>query len=96
VETCAIITVPPNELIRPIHDRMPAILTPEEVGRWLDPRLTESNDLAPLLHPFAAEAMTAFAVTDRVNNTRFDDPGCLEPAPKASEGRAPGQMSLGL
>jgi putative SOS response-associated peptidase YedK len=96
VETCAIITVPPNELIRPIHDRMPAILTMEEVGRWLDPLLTESDDLAPLLRPFAAEAMTALPVTDRVNNTRFDDPACLESAPAASEGGAPGQLSLGL
>ena len=55
VETCAIITTPPNELVRPIHDRMPAILPPEEIERWLDPRLTEPGELAPLLHPFAAK-----------------------------------------
>ena len=96
VETCAIITVPPNELIRPIHDRMPAILAPEEVEQWLDLRLTESRDLAPLLHPFAGEAMTALPVTTRVNNTRFDDSACLEPAPAASEGGEPGQLSLGF
>jgi putative SOS response-associated peptidase YedK len=96
VETCAIITVPPNELIRPIHDRMPAILAPEEVEQWLDLRLTESRDLAPLLHPFAGEAMTALPVTTRVNNTRFDDSACLEPAPAASAGGEPGQLSLGF
>ena len=96
VETCAIITVPPNELIRPIHDRMPAILATEEVDRWLDPRLTGPHDLAPLLHPFASEAMTAVPVTTRVNSTRFDDPACLEPAPAAGEGGDSGQLSLGF
>ena len=94
--TCAIITAPPNELIRPIHDRMPAILAPEDLGRWLDPRLTEPRDLAPLLRPFAAEAMTAVPVTTRVNNTRFDEPACLEPAPAADEEDGPSQLSLGF
>ena len=96
VETCAIITVPPNELIRPIHDRMPAILMPEEVLCWLDPRLTDSRDLAPLLHPFAGEAMTVVPVTDRVNNTRFDDPACIEPAPAVGEEGESGQLALGI
>ena len=96
VETCAIITVPPNELIRPIHDRMPAILAPEEVEQWLDFRLTESRDLAPLLHPFAGEAMTALPVTTRVNNTRFDNPACLEPVPTAGEEDDSAQLSLGI
>src|SRR5208283_589399 len=94
VETCAIVTTPPNELVRPIHDRMPAILAAEEIERWLDPRLTEPGELAPLLHPFAAGAMTAIPVTTRVNNTRFEDPACLEPAPLASGGDESAQMTL--
>jgi len=38
-----------------------------------------------LLHLFAAEAMIAIPVTTRVNNTRFDNPACLEPVPTAGE-----------
>jgi putative SOS response-associated peptidase YedK len=96
VETCAIITTPPNELIRPIHDRMPAILAAEDIERWLDPRLTEPTDLASMLRPFAAEAMTGIPVTTRVNSTRFDDPACLDPAPATGEGDDSAQLSLGL
>ncbi len=96
VETCAIITTQPNELIRPIHDRMPAILGLNDVRRWLDPRLTEPRDLAPLLHPFAAEAMTAIPVTTRVNDPRFDDPACLDPAHPAEAGGDASQLSLGI
>jgi len=96
IETCAIITTAPNDLVRAIHDRMPAILAPAEIGRWLDPRLTESSELAPLLHPSAADAMTMAPVTTRVNSTRFDDPACLEPA-SADEGENDcGQLALGL
>jgi putative SOS response-associated peptidase YedK len=96
VETCAIVTTPPNDLVRPIHDRMPAILAPEEIERWLDPRLTEPGELDPLLHPFAAEAMIAIPVTTRVNNTRFDNPACLERVPTAGEEDDSAQLSLGI
>jgi len=96
IETCAIITTAPNELVRVIHDRMPAILGPDEIGRWLDPRLTESRELAPLLHPFAADAMKTFPVTTRVNNTRFDDPACIEPAVVDEGGDDHDQLLFGL
>jgi putative SOS response-associated peptidase YedK len=96
IDTCAIITTAPNELVRVIHDRMPAILAPDEVGSWLDPRLAEPRELAPLLHPYAADAMEAFPVTTRVNNTRFDDPACLERAPAEEGGDDRAQLSFGL
>jgi len=94
--SCAIITTAPNELVRPIHDRMPAILAPEEIERWLDPRVTEAAELAPFLRPFAAGSMTAVRVTTRVNSTRFDDPACIEPAPDVDNGDDSPQLSLGL
>jgi putative SOS response-associated peptidase YedK len=94
--SCAIITTPPNELIRPIHGRMPAILAPEEIERWLDPRVTEAADLARFLRPSAAGAMAAIRVATRVNSTRFDDPACIEPAPDADDGDDSPQLSLGL
>ena len=96
VETFAIITTVPNELIRPIHDRMPVILATENFDHWLDPRLTEPGELTPLLQPFAAEAMTVCPVTTRVNNVRFDEPACLESAPEDVAGDDSGQLSFGL
>jgi putative SOS response-associated peptidase YedK len=78
--TCTILTTEPNEVARPIHDRMPVILPPLDYARWLDPGVTSAEVLRPLLGPFPAAAMTAFPVSTRVNNPAFDDPACVAPA----------------
>ena len=93
-ETCAVITTEPNELMRPIHHRMPVMLTPEQFEPWLDPSTTQPETLAPLLRIAPAEAMSAFAVSTHVSNVRHDGPECLAPA-AADAGSAP-QLSLGL
>ena len=36
VESFTIITTEPNKLVRPIHNRMPVILRPEDEEQWLD------------------------------------------------------------
>ena len=96
VETCTIITTAPNELMRPIHDRMPAILAPEDYLRWLDFRLTQPGDLVPLLRPFPAGTMMVTPVTSHVNNVHHDDPACLEPASTVRAGGDQAQLSFGL
>jgi putative SOS response-associated peptidase YedK len=78
--TCAILTTEPNDLARPIHDRMPVILDPGDYALWLDPAVTVPAEVRPLLKPFPAGLMTAFPVTTAVNNPAFDDPACLLPA----------------
>ena len=79
---CAIITTAPNELIRPLHDRMPVILPPAQRNRWLDPREVPPEALNELLVPLPAVAMTARQVSSYVNNVRHDDAGCLaDPQP---------------
>jgi putative SOS response-associated peptidase YedK len=78
--TCTILTTEPNDVARPIHDRMPVILDPADYARWLDPAVTLPAEVRPLLHPFPAETMTAFPVSTAVNNPAFDDPACLTPA----------------
>lgn len=96
LETCVIITTAPNELMRPIHNRMPAILAPENYERWLDPLATDPRVLAPLLRPYPAENMTVTAVSSRVNNSRHDDPACLEPASGADAIGDTGELPLEL
>jgi putative SOS response-associated peptidase YedK len=75
VETCTIVTTQANELLRPIHDRMPVILTAETSDSWLDTSLPLETARAQL-KPFEGE-MTAQPVGPRVNNARNDDPGCM-------------------
>jgi putative SOS response-associated peptidase YedK len=80
LETCTILTTGANDLVRPVHDRMPVILGPEDFERWLDPAVREPELLQPLLRPFPAEAMTAYPVSMVVNNPRNETPKCVEPA----------------
>jgi putative SOS response-associated peptidase YedK len=80
LETCTLITTGPNELMEPIHNRMPVILAPENYDRWLDPEIQEPDALRPLLRPYPASAMLALRVSPHVNNPRNDDAECIAPA----------------
>jgi len=51
VETCSIITTTANEVVRPVHDRMPVIFDPTDYCQWPDPR-TDADDLRALLRAF--------------------------------------------
>lgn len=78
-ETCTILTTEPNELIRPIHDRMPAILTPEDHARWLEPAPGSRADVQALLRPYASDAMTCWPVGPAVNDAKHEGPECAAP-----------------
>lgn len=80
LESCAVVTSEPNELMRPIHHRMPVMLRLDQFDAWLDPRATSADRLAPLLRPADAAAMSALALQPRVNQVQNDDPDCLQPA----------------
>jgi len=79
VESCTILTTTPNEVVAPLHDRMPVIVPAEHYQRWLDPELRDVRLLQPLLRPHPAHGMVAWPVSPRVNNPRFDDPACRAP-----------------
>jgi putative SOS response-associated peptidase YedK len=76
IETCAIITTKANELMAPIHDRMPVILSPKSLANWLEPN-TKSDELKDLLHPCASELLDAYTVSNLINNPKFDSPSCI-------------------
>jgi putative SOS response-associated peptidase YedK len=78
VESCTILTTEANDLVRPIHDRMPAIIAPADYDRWLDPAVADADALMPLLRPYASEPMTAYAVSPLVNSPANDEPACVE------------------
>jgi len=78
--TCTIITTTPNELMAPIHNRMPVILPPAAYDQWLDPAERQPAELQPLLRPFPAEQLTAYPVSTAVNRPQNDTPECILPA----------------
>src|SRR5713226_823414 len=66
IESCTILTTEPNELLAPIHNRMPVILDPKDYDLWLDPDMLEVSRLKPLLRSYQPEQMTYYPVNLRV------------------------------
>ncbi|RCK77808.1 MAG: hypothetical protein OZSIB_2577 [Candidatus Ozemobacter sibiricus] len=79
LDSCVVLTTRPNELVEPIHHRMPVILATADHRRWLG-----RGDLPPaererLFRPFPAAAMVAWKVGRGVGTPKRDDPRCIEP-----------------
>jgi putative SOS response-associated peptidase YedK len=79
--TFTIITVPPNQVVLPIHDRMPAILSEETIDAWLFPKEEDERRLLSMLAPAKEDVLVPAWVSPRVNSVKNDDPECLAPAP---------------
>jgi putative SOS response-associated peptidase YedK len=76
---CAIVTTTPNELVAPVHDRMPVILAPDALDLWLDGDPLPVPVALGVLRPYDAVEMVARDVSRRLNTPRNDDPAVLEP-----------------
>jgi len=76
-ETCCILTTDANEVVKPIHDRMPVILRPDDYNLWLNKNMHAPHELLRLFQPYPAELMIAHPVSNLVNNTRFDGASCI-------------------
>ena len=68
-----------NDLLAPIHMRMPVILAAEDEAVWLDPTLTDPRMVLPCLRPYPSEPMTAFPVSRRLNAADQDGPELIRP-----------------
>jgi putative SOS response-associated peptidase YedK len=75
--SCSIITCAANEIVAPIHDRMPVMLNPEDSWNWL--LMEDPNQLKAFLKPFPADQMTAYPVSRQVNSPSNDLPGLVDP-----------------
>ena len=82
VPSCTIITTEANDLLRPIHDRMPVILSREGEAFWLDGGESDPAALADVLKPYPANEMEAYEVSSLVNSHVNDAPEVIEPALK--------------
>lgn len=79
IDSCAILTTEPNELLAPIHNRMPVILPRAVHAPWLDPANDKTSSLVSLLVPYPADAMRHVPVSTFVNSPGHDGPKCVEP-----------------
>ena len=87
IESCTLLTTEPNDVLRPIHDRMPVLLHPDAWALWLDRDVHDVERLRPLLVPAPAGDLVAMPVTTWVNDPKHDDPQCVAPAPEPPAGR---------
>lgn len=76
LESFSILTTDANEIVEPIHNRMPVILARKDYGRWLEPGAQEQLPI-DLLRPFPSEETVAWPVSKRVGNVRNDDADLL-------------------
>jgi putative SOS response-associated peptidase YedK len=77
IETFTIITTTPNELMAPIHDRMPVILEPDAFDAWLAPGASPIAEA--LLQPYPADKLEVCPISTRANSPKNDDPAIIEP-----------------
>lgn len=92
IRSFTIVTASANEMMAPIHDRMPVMLPDEAWDRWLDPARTEGaalGELKNLLIPSDEGWLERYPVSRRVNSVRNDGPDLIERIPD-SEVATPG------
>jgi putative SOS response-associated peptidase YedK len=77
LESCAILTISANSLIRTIHDRMPVIIPPEDYSRWLDRFITDPVSVQQLCVSYPADELEIFPVSSFVNNPRNNSAECI-------------------
>lgn len=74
LDTFTILTTDPHPIVKPIHDRMPAILSPDAYATWLDPKENRPDVLLPLIHHRNGEDLLTTPVAPRVNNPYNEGP----------------------
>lgn len=83
-QTFSIITIPSNELVSPIYDRMPAILDKAGEAIWLNKESSEA-DLLAVLQPFPASKMNLYSISPRITDINADLPSMILPTPPADQ-----------
>ncbi len=78
LKSACILTTTPNDLLKPIHNRMPVILPPESYADWLKPEEGRPEDFQSFLTPYPAAVMQAYPVSTFVNSPKNNSPQCIQ------------------
>jgi putative SOS response-associated peptidase YedK len=81
IPSCSIVTGAANELVAPLHDRMPMILRPDDLAMWMRHKELAAAEAIAMLHPFAEGLMERQRVSTLVNKPRNDVPEIFTEAP---------------
>ena len=75
----SIMTTRPNKEMKPIHDRMPVILHPDQEATWLDRHIDDRDIIESFLTPYEDGKLEIYRVSDEVNSPRNNDSRLVEP-----------------
>jgi len=73
VRSCVIVTTRANDLLEPIHSRMPVVLDERDWDAWLDPADHDLAALEAMLHPAPDDWLEVYPVSSRVNSPDNND-----------------------
>lgn len=76
--SATVLTTEPNATMATLHDRMPVILEPVDVARWLDPAVRDPAEFADLLRPCRDDLLEAYPVDRAVGSARIDEPRLVQ------------------
>jgi len=79
--TCTVLTTEAEDAVGHIHDRMPLMVDRDKWHAWLDPTVSQKDDLLSLLVPAAPGQLEAYPVSTMVSNVRNNGPELVEPIP---------------
>ena len=80
LDSCSIIVMPANEVMAPLHERMPAIIAPTHYDTWIDPRVTDKDEVFGMLNSAQSRQLMPYPVSPWVNVPAHDDERCINPA----------------
>ena len=92
IPSCAIITTGANELLAPIHHRMPVILPQGSESLWLDSSVDGPGLLGRLLGPYDSNLMEAYEVSPLVNSVANNMPEVAAHFPHGDDVRVVGEV----
>jgi len=77
LHTCTVVTTDANDVVAPIHDRMPLVLPDEVIDAWLDPTINDPDDVRSVVASAHSPTLSVHAVGAAVNNARNDGPDLI-------------------
>jgi putative SOS response-associated peptidase YedK len=77
--SCCVVTTDANELMAPIHDRMPVLIPREQWSRWLAREVQDPAAIAPLLLPASPEILQAWPVSRAVSRSSAEGEELVRP-----------------
>ena len=80
LDSCTIIVMPANEVMKSLHERMPAIIAPAHYDLWVDSRITDKVEIMGFLNSAPSSGLKFYPVSPWVNAPKHDDERCIQPA----------------